>query len=210
MGGSVQSEYDYTYNDQGLPATETTPAGTFTYGYDADGQLISVQLPGGRTITYQYDAAGNRVAVVDNGTTTQYATNSLESYTSSGNIAYTYDAAGNLISKTDSTGTTTFSYNALAELTQVDSPASGVTTYQYDALGYLVSEDQNGQTTNLLIDPTGIGDLVGQFTASGGVVAQYAYGLGLTSQVNAAGPSAYYSFDATGNTTQLTGPTAPF
>ena len=41
--------------------------------------------------------------------------------------------------------------------------------------------------------------------AQGNVTAQYTYGLGLISQVNAAGGSAYYNFDLTGNTTQLTG-----
>jgi RHS repeat-associated protein len=205
MDGSVQSEYDYTYNDQGLAATETTPTGTFTYGYDADGQLTSVDVPGGGTIMYQYDGAGNRVAVVDNGTSTQYATNSLGGYTSAGNITYRYNSAGNLVSQTDSTGTTTYSYNALGELTQIVSPASGVTTFQYNALRYLVSENRNGLTTNFLVDPTGIGNIAGQFTSSGAVVAQYTYGLGLTSQKSASGSSAYYSFDATGNTTQLTG-----
>jgi len=45
----------------------TTASGTTTYGYDADGQLISVALPTGETITYQYDAMGNRTVVSDNG-----------------------------------------------------------------------------------------------------------------------------------------------
>ena len=117
-------------------------AGTFTYGYDADGQLTSVQTPAGEIITYQYDAAGNRVAVVDNGTSTLYTANNLNEYTQAGNTSYTYDSAGNLISKTDSTGTTTYSYNVLNQLVSVDSPA-GLATYQYDALGYLVSQTLN-------------------------------------------------------------------
>jgi RHS repeat-associated protein len=205
-GGSVQSSYVYTYNNMGLPVTMTTAGGTFTYGYDGNGQLTSVTTPTGETITYQYDAAGNRIAVVDNGATTQYTTNDLDEYTQVGNTNYKYDANGDLISQTDSTGTTTYSYNALGQLVSVVSPTSGTTTFQYDALGYRVSQTQNGQVTKNLIDPIS-GTVVGQFNHSGGVLAHYTHGLGLTSQVTAAGTANYYNFDLTGNTTQLTGPT---
>ena len=203
--GSTQSSYVYTYNNQNLPVTMTTSAGTFTYGYDADGQLTSVQTPGGETIAYEYDAAGNRVAVVDNGTATQYDANDLNEYTQGGDTTYQYNADGDLISSTDSSGTTTYSYNVLGQLTSVNSPAS-TTTYQYDALGFLVSEAVNGQVTDNLIDPTGLGNVVAQLNGTGNVTAQYTYGLGLVSQVAPGGSSNFYAFDATGNTTQLTGP----
>ena len=110
----------------------TTSAGTFTYGYDAAGQLTSVQTPGGQTITYEYDAAGNRVAVVEGGTTTQYTANNLNEYTHVGNSTVQYDANGDLVSSTNSSGTTTYTYNVLGQLTSATSP-SGSTTYQYDA-----------------------------------------------------------------------------
>jgi RHS repeat-associated protein len=201
--GSTRSSYVYTYDNQNLPITMTTAAGTFTYAYDADGQLISVQEPGGQTITYEYDAAGNRVAVVSNGTTTQYAANDLNEYTQAGNTTFQYDANGDLISSTNGSGTTTYGYNVLGQLTRVVAP-SGTTTYTYDALGQLVSEDVDGTVTDLLNDPTGIGNLVGEFANNGSTVAQYAYGLGLVSQTGASGGSDYYDFDLTGNTTQLT------
>ena len=205
-GGSVQSSYVYTYNSVGLPVSMTTASGTFTYGYDGDSELTSVRTPAGETISYQYDAAGNRIAVVDAGTTTQYTTNNLDEYTKVGNTTYQYNANGDLISQTDSTGTTTYSYNVLGELVGVVSPTAGTTTYQYDALGYMVSHTENGQVTTNLIDPTGLGNVVGQFNSAGGVLDHYTYGLGLTSQVTGAGTSNYYNFDLTGNTTQLTGP----
>ena len=34
----------------------TTLAGSFTYAYDINGQLISIVLPTGRMLTYSYDA----------------------------------------------------------------------------------------------------------------------------------------------------------
>ncbi len=203
--GSSQSSYVYTYNGQNQPVTMTTSAGTFAYGYDADGEVASVQTPGGGTITYEYDNSGNRIAAVVNGTATQYVTNDLNEYAQVGNTAYQYDANGDLISSTSSSGTTTYSYNVLGQLTSVVSPA-GTTTYQYNGLGDLVSETVNGQTTAYLVDPTGIGSMVGQFNSAGSPIAQYAYGLELVSQVTASGSTNYYDFDASGNTTQLTGP----
>ena len=204
--GSTQSSYVYTYNDQNLPVTMTTAAGKFTYGYDADGQLVSVQTPSGESISYQYDAAGNRVAVVTNGQSTAYASNDLNEYTQAGDTTYQYDANGNLVASTNSSGTTGYDYNVLGQLVSVVSP-SGTTTYQYNGLGQLVSEDVNGTVTNLLNDPTAYGTVVGQFSAGGSPLAQYAYGLGLVSQTTAGGSSNFYGFDAAGSTTQLTGPT---
>jgi RHS repeat-associated protein len=212
--GSVQSYNDYTYNAQGEPINMTTTAGTFSYGYDADGQLTSVQTSGGTTITYQYDAAGNRVSAVQTGAPLPagvgedlglYTTDNMNQYTAVGAATYKYDADGNLISETNSTGTTTYTYNLLGQLAEVVSPTTGTTTYQYDALGNLVSQTVNGQTTHYLVDPTGLGNVVGQFNASGRVVAQYTYGNGLVSQISSSGANNYYGFDLTGNTTQLTG-----
>jgi RHS repeat-associated protein len=201
----VQSYTNYTYDALGLPIAMATPAGTTTYGYDADGQLTSVSLPGGRIITYQYDATGNRIAVIDSGTATFYTTNNMNQYVVAGDAHYTYDLNGNLISRTDGTGTTAYSYNVLGQLTQVVTPTDGTTSYQYDALGNLASQIHNGETTHYLIDPTGLGNVLGQFDDTGNIIAQYTYGLGLVSQIGASGASGYYGFDLSGNTTQLSG-----
>jgi RHS repeat-associated protein len=201
---SALSQYVYAYDDQGRPTSVTTLTGTTTYGYDATDQLMSVSLPGGRTITYQYDAAGNRVAVTDSGVATNYTTNNLNEYTQVGSTIYTYDKHGNLISQTDNTGTTSYGYDALGQLVSIASP-QGTWTYQYDALGNRIAETQNGLVTQYLIDPTGIGNVVGTFDGSGSAVNHYTQGIGLASQVNTTGVAAYYNFDLTGNTTELTG-----
>ena len=121
------------------------------------------------------------------GTTTQYTANDLNEYTQVGGTTYQYDANGDLISSTDSGGTTTYSYNVLGQLVSAVSP-TGTTTYQYDALGYLVSETVNGQVTNNLVDPTGLGEVVAQFNGAGRrLIANYTYGLGLVSQVSGTG-----------------------
>jgi RHS repeat-associated protein len=146
------------------------------------------------------------VAVTDSGTTTNYTANNLNEYTQVGSKKYTYDKAGNLISQTDASGPTNYTYDALGELVSVVSP-TGTWTYQYDALGNRIAERQNGQETQFLIDPTGLGDVVGEYDQSGNLVAHYTQGLGLTSRVDASGAVAYYNFDLTGNTTDLTGST---
>ncbi len=73
-----------------------------------------------------------------------------------------------------------------------------------------MSQTLNGATTNFQIDPTGLGDVVAAFSGtapynnSGGVLAHYTYGLGLTSQVSPAGSAGYYDFSLTGNTIGIT------
>jgi RHS repeat-associated protein len=49
-----------------------------------------------------------------------------------------------------------------------------------------------------------LGNVVGRFSSSGSVIAHYTYGLGLVSQVNSAGASSYYDFDALGSVVALT------
>jgi YD repeat-containing protein len=103
-GHTVLSRFAYTYDSLNRPLTMTTAGSAVagspdptTYGYDAAGQLVSVQLPGGRTIQYAYDANGNRTTVSDSAAgNTAYVSNNLDQYTSVGTAALTYDANGNL------------------------------------------------------------------------------------------------------------------
>ncbi len=143
--------------------------------------------------------------MIINGVTTNYTSNSVNEYTTVGGTTSEYDADGNLISMTDASGTMTYSYNSLNQLTGVSSPTASW-SYQYDAFGNLVSTTSNGQTTDNLFDPAGLGNLVGQYTTSGSLIASYAYGLSLVSQVTRSGAN-YYDFDALGSTADLTSTT---
>ena len=199
-GGTINSRFDYTYNALGLETTEATLDGTWTYTYDADGQLIHAvfastnpSIPS-QDLAYSYDAMGNRITTVINGVTTAYMTNDMNEYTSVGGVAYTYDADGNLISD----GTNTYTYNSLNQMISVTGP-SGTTTYTYNALGQQVASTTNGQTTQYLIDPTGLGNVVGEYAGNNSLIAEYTYGLELTSQVTASN-SYYYDSDAIGST----------
>ena len=191
--------------------TEATLDGTWTYTYDADGQLTHAVFAStnpsvpNQDLTYNYDAMGNRTSTVINGVTTVYTTNDMNEYTSVGGVAYTYDADGNLTSD----GTNTYTYNSLNQLIGVNGP-SGTMTYNYDALGYQVSSIQNGQQVNNLVDPSGLGNVVGQFNASNKLIAGYTYGLGLVSRVDAGGDAAYYDFDLSGNTVGISNRTGQY
>ncbi|WP_306297041.1 Calx-beta domain-containing protein [Nostoc sp. C052] len=200
---TVNSRFEYTYDNLGLRTSMTTLDGTFKYGYDATGQLTSVVTPDNGTILYQYDAAGNRIAVTDNGTATNYTSNNLNEYTNVGNAVYTYDTDGNLIGKTEGGQTSTYTYDVENRLVKVVTP-QGTWDYQYDGLGNRVATVFNGERTEYLLDPTGLGDVVGEYNASGNLVANYDYGIGLVSRVNGSNAN-YYDADAIGSTVGLTG-----
>lgn len=200
---SVNSRFDYTYDQLGRRTSMTTLEGTSKYGYDANGQLISVTLPDNRTIQYQYDAAGNRIAVTDNGVATSYETNSLNQYAAVGKGNYTYDADGNLTSKTEGGKTSTYTYDVENRLVGVVTP-DGIWSYEYDAFGNRTASTHNGQRTEYLLDPSGFGNVVGEYS-NGNLIARYTHGLGLESRVDANNTTDYYDFDAIGSTAGLTG-----
>jgi RHS repeat-associated protein len=204
--GSTNSRFDYAYNVQSLVSSMTTLEGTTTYEYDAIGQLTSVSLPTGRSIQYRYDAAGNRITVADATTATSYATNNLNQYTQVGNGTYAYDADGNLISKTENGQTWIYSYNTENRLTRVET-LGNTWEYEYNAFGARTATNYNGQRTEYLVDPTGLGDVIGEY--SGSTDANYAYGIGLESQTQGIN-TAYFDFDALGSTSGLTGLTGNY
>jgi RHS repeat-associated protein len=208
--GSSNSFFTYTYDDLGRRISMTTGDGVTHYGYDVTGQLTSVVLPGGRTITYAYDAAGNRTSVTDGGVVTPYATNDLNQYTTVGSATYSYDADGNLTTTTDGGRTTRYTYDDLARLVSVASPTD-TWNYQYDALDGRVATIQNGQATQYLIDPTGLGNVAAEYEGSGGLRAHYVFtGSTLVSRTAAGGAAAFYDFDGTGSTAGLTGSTGHY
>jgi RHS repeat-associated protein len=203
--GSVNSRFAYTYDDLGRKLTETTEAGTTSYSYDAAGQLLRVDLPGGRVIEYEYDAAGNRVRVTDGGVTTDYTTDAENRYLAAGTQSFTHDADGNLVRIAGAT-TTTFTYDSLSRMTGL-SKSGTVWSFEYDQLGQRYAVTENGSRREFLFDPTGIGSIVAEYSASG--TANYVQGYGLVSRVSG-GTATYYDFDGLGSTVGLTDATGQY
>jgi RHS repeat-associated protein len=215
--GSVSSRFDYTYDNLGQRATMTTLDGQWTYTYDDIGQLMHAVFVSNnpaaapnQDLQYSYDAAGNRTQTIINGATTMYVSNNLNQYTTIGTSHLHYDADGNLISQTDGSGTSTYTYNDESRLTGGVIPDGSRWSYQYDAIGNRISTTFNGQQTNYLVDPVGLGSVVGQYNASGGLVAHYTQGLGLISRIDSTGAAAYYDFDGIGSTAGLSGPAGTY
>ncbi len=175
--GTVNSRFDYTYDSLGRRITEATVDGAWTYSYDAIGELTHAVFVStnpaiaNQNEAYVYDAAGNRVQTIINGVTTVYTTNNMNEYTQVGGTHYAYDADGNMISATDPGSTTTYTYNAENQLTAVNG-SSGSWTYQYDAFGNRTSSAAGSVTTNYVIDPSGLGNVVGEYDGNGNLVAQ--------------------------------------
>ncbi|WP_208492147.1 putative Ig domain-containing protein [aff. Roholtiella sp. LEGE 12411] len=202
--GIVNSRFDYTYDNAGRRTSMTTLEGTTTYGYDSIGQLTLVNLHNGRIIEYQYDGAGNRIQVKDSGVETGYNTNNLNQYTSVGAATFTYDTDGNLITKTQGANTWTYSYDSENRLIGAVTP-EGNWSYEYDALGNRIASILNGQRTEYLLDPTGLGDVVGEYGGNENIIARYTHGLGLVSRVDGTNAASYYDADAIGSIVGLTG-----
>jgi YD repeat-containing protein len=202
--GTVQSFYRYTYDAKGNRLTMTTLVGVTHYEYDALNQLIGVTYPDNRHVTYEYDAAGNRKTVNDNGANTTYTANSLNQYTQAGPTSFQYDTDGNMTGKSDTAGTTTYQYDVENRLVRVETPAEGIFEYTYDALGNRTAVTHDGVTSRYLHDPIGLVDVAAEYDNSGTLVARYDHGLGLVARTDGSGNEAFYSFDALGNTRELT------
>ena len=206
---SVNSFNAYTYDTAGQRLTNETQDGTWTYGYDAIGQLTSAEFVStnpeinDKSLSYEYDAAGNRTRVVEDGVETLYTANALNQYTRAGNTTFTYDSSGNMTSRTDGAGRTTYSYdlnNRLSSVTQADGT---VLSFEYDVFGNRVAKTVAGARTEYLVDPFGLGNVVSEFTG-GSLSATYAHGLGLAA-AEIGGADAFYDADAVGTVTTLTG-----
>jgi RHS repeat-associated protein len=204
-GGAVQSFFNYSYDAKGNRLAMTNAAGVTAYSYDDLNQLTGVSYPSGRHVTYAYDAMGNRTVVNDTGTNLTYTANSQNQYTNVGGTIYGYDADGNMSSQTTTAGTTTYQYNAENRLVSVTTPTNGTWQYIYDALGNRSATVYGGVTNYFLLDPFGLVDVAAEYNSNGNLVARYDHGLGLVAKVDNGGNASFYSFDALGNTRQMTG-----
>jgi RHS repeat-associated protein len=206
--GTPISWFNYTYDTRGRRTTMATHYGAWAYDYDDLGQLTRAvlnssdpQIPS-QDLAYVYDALGSRIRTIENGVTTEYTANNLNQYVRVGQTNYVFDLDGNLIQEITPQGTNTFVYNDENRLIAVSQGADGW-QYAYDALGNRVATTENGATKRFIVDPIGLGNVVGEYDATGNLLARYDHGLGLLSRTDAGGNPAYYTFDAIGNAQQL-------
>jgi RHS repeat-associated protein len=121
----------FIYDADGNLVSSTGPAGTTLYQYDPLGQLTQVQHPTAGTFRYTYDTFGRRIAEMRNGV--------VKSFVWDGpNLAAEYDSGGNLIARY------VHGLGLTARLTQTDSAfyafdGGGNTRQMTDASGTVVN-----------------------------------------------------------------------
>ena len=206
---SVNSQFVYRYDSIGQRIGISTIDGVWTYEYDLTGQLVHAVFAAtnaaiaNQDLSYEYDAVGNRVRTVAGGETTDYAANSLNQYTTSGDIQFRYDLDGNLIEESGPDGTKRFTYNERNQLVKVTTQ-DGIWQYEYDVFGNRTAVVRDGERTEFLLDPTGLVNVLGEYDDAGLRTVSYVHGLGLESAANATGVN-YYDFSAIGSTSGISG-----
>ena len=166
---------------------------TTTYGYDANGNLKTVQPPGQPVTNYQYDAL-NRLFLT---------TDAL-----GGVSQYSYDPLDRLREVRDPRNVTTvYDVNAFGEQTRITSPDSGITDKTYDAAGNLkTSTDARGKQSIYSYDA--LNRLTGISFTSGNPIG-FSYDTGpaslgrLTGMTDESG-STQWQYDLHGRVTQKT------
>lgn len=173
----------FTYGANGKVSTMTypdpfDPAGkTFTYHYDAAGDLIKTVNPVTGATLYTYDNHHNLLAVIDpsgnkvmgiaydaSGRTASFTDSEGETWTylytsetqrqmsdSGGNLwKYTLDSDGRIIERIDPLGNT-FStiYNAFGKLERITDENGGVTKFEYDDRGNITKRTDALNNTTL-------------------------------------------------------------
>ncbi|MBO1415335.1 LamG-like jellyroll fold domain-containing protein [Streptomyces sp. FH025] len=145
-----------TYNSWNLPESQIEPATTaypnaadrtYTTGYDAAGQPVTLSQPGGVTRSRTYDQLGRLTK--ETGTGAESATRDhtfgydlMGRITSAGtptaNDTFAYNDRGQLLSAAGPSGTSSFAYDGAGKAT-TRTDASGTATYTYDKAGRLAT-----------------------------------------------------------------------
>jgi len=154
-----------TFNSWGSPESRIEPATsahpaladrTSTTVYDAAGQAVAQQFPGGVSISNQYDSMGSLTR--QDGAGAEAATGSrtfaydldgrlIAAGTPQGTNNYTYDDRDLLVQASGPSGSSSFQYNADQAMTQ-RADAAGTTAFTYDTGGRLATLSNPGASLN--------------------------------------------------------------
>jgi len=175
---TTQLSRTYTYADPttGTPADlieqVTDQLGNITtYQYDFLDRLSYARIdgPNAGSYTYGYDAVGNLTSKTVNGVTTTFSYNAANELTSGAGLTYTYDADGNLTGRSDGLSLTYDSGSFTVSMTppggtaismaytgpdQTERVQAGPSTFVNDHEG-LSQRTTSGSTTYEVRDPSG-------------------------------------------------------
>jgi YD repeat-containing protein len=132
-GALPSSTFIYTYDAAGNVLSTQGPGGQISYGYDAKSQLTSITDPASGLFNLGYDNAGLQTSLTRPNGITDSATynaagdliglHSTLGATLVGQADYAYNAAGLRSSYTSQLGTTSYTYDGAAQLTSATPPA---------------------------------------------------------------------------------------
>jgi RHS repeat-associated protein len=154
LGGTTS--YGYDSNGNGISVTSPSPLGASTIVPDALSRVSSVTDGKGQTTSYLYDN-------LDRVTQTLFSGATLCTPASGNCITYSYDVDGNRTTMVDQSGTTTYYYDALNRMTTKSLPdttslcagssPAGI-TYSYDGVGTMIAYCDSSGTTTYGYDPS--------------------------------------------------------
>lgn len=220
LGKTEQPTTDAT-GAQGFSATAAGVARTWTYTYNAAGQVLTIDGP--RTdvtdIThYAYDAQGNLVTVTDAlGHTTSiggYDPHGRPGFITDPNglvTALTYDARGRLTSRSAGGETTAYTYDGAGNLTHISLPTGATYTYTYDQAHRLtqIADAANAKLTYTL-DNAGNRTREQLYDAAGTQLQTHSRVFDtlnrLVQDIGAVNQTTVYTYDAGGNLLTVTDP----
>ena len=173
-----------TYDKSGNVLTSTDYAGSLTsYTYDSLDRVSSKTTPDG-TVSFAYTADGKISTVTDNSGVTSFTYDNMDGlarvdYPDGNYVSYSYDNACRLTKVTTPFGSTSYEYDLLDRLTRVVDRNGYATVYEYDANGNRTAVHYaNGLTVTYDYDL--LNRLICEKTVdiNGDIVVQYIYTLG--------------------------------
>jgi RHS repeat-associated protein len=186
--GAGRLEENFAYDMVGNLTSKTNQAARVTtFCYDSNNRLTSTIDPAQKITSYEYNARSQLTAIVDT-LNQRYEFvldaigQALQEKRGTATRSFVYDAAGNKTQRTDFNAlTTNYTFDALNRLTGIAYPNSTSTGYSYDALSRLSTATNANGTVTLTYDNRGR----------------------LSTVTDVYGQTISYSYDASGNRTQL-------
>ena len=181
--GATLYDVSTTYDDLGRISlvSETIGGSTRTWSYDfnAVGQLIQVARDGVVVEGYAYDAAGNRTAVANTLTGVSLGAGDFSydpdhKLLAAGTTTYDYDADGRLTRENRNGSVTEFQYNTDGTLAAATLPDNRVITYLHDARGRRIARAVDGVRTHAWLYGDGLMPLA-EFDGTGNLKRSFIY-----------------------------------
>jgi RHS repeat-associated protein len=178
--------------------------GTWSYGYDDAGRLISATPPIGSAMAYGYDGAGNRTRVqvgTDTAVTTAYDRAGRPTSSSDG-TTYGHDPSGNLTSITGGpNGTWSYAYDPFDRMTGASKAGGASLGVLHDALDRAVQRTKQGALTTTYAWAGAGEELVSE--SDGSQATLYVYAAGEPLARKREGVTRFYGLSPHGDVTYL-------